>query len=436
MEHLIKEIFLVVPNLGLRVADGQYDLCGPQDEILSPSNWESMIKPGWEITMRMWPNPERPPWEYAGPRAMLQDRHNIGSRGQDEASHGSLSQQEEDDLYDSENPRLREPRAHHRRKPTTEVVGDIIVEERRPRTNSRPPRKYLSYRGYGSDSDEWDEEYTRPKDHKFLYEHSETPQSRELGPHQTGEQISKRYSAESLWARSRSPASVRTPTSVHVEAPRNRKRRPAPGPFIHYSSEEDEDESSFPPEANSEHDRRTRSLSPRSRYEAEKERIRQREFRERDRRERIRREELEARDRAALLARLERQRVRDEERERVTSLEDRERQLEREERRERAGLLERFERQRERDEQGERQERREARLRERLAAEQEAIRQQAFDRKQTRIRKEREDREHLSAARRTQQLLEDRARRLWEEERAHRRATYHTRSSPASRSSF
>ena len=291
MEHLIQEIFLVVPNLGLRVAEGQYDLCGPQDDILSPSNWGSMIEPGWEVTMRMWPNPERPPWEYAGPRAMLQDRHNmlqdrhnIRSGRQDEASHHLVSQQEENDLHDSEPPRLGElkmyrseepttqevggidieeqgqqarsglhrkrlslvsgrsqnsdesegdhdtnvlstrsgkPRlqeriAHHRRKLTTEFFNDsdIIVEERRPRTYARPPRKYLSQRDHGSDSDEWDGEYTTLEDQKVQYEQSEPPQSRDLGPHQTGDQITGRDSEKSLLAKKRFPASVRTPTVV------------------------------------------------------------------------------------------------------------------------------------------------------------------------------------------------------------------------------
>ena len=426
MEHLIKEIFLVVPNLGLRVAEGQYDLCGPKDEILSPSNWGPMIEPGWEITMRMWPNPERPPWEYAGPRAMLQDRHTTRSQRQDEASHRSVSQQEADDSYDLENPRLgelgtyrseelttqhvgdieieeqgpqahselhrkrlnlvsghshdsnewegdhatnfihthsgnpqlREQRAYHRRKPTNELVGDIIVEERHPRTYARPPRKYLNNGDYGSDSDEWDRESNTPKGQRVLYEHSETPQSRELGPHQTGERITRRDSEESLLAKSRSPASVRTRTIVDVKPPeRDRKHRPAPGPFT-YSSEEDEDTSSSPLKAFSEHDRRTRSLSSIRRYEAEKERIRQREFRERERRERNRREAREARDRAAFHERLEQERARVEERERVVSLERQERQREREEsreeRRERAALLKRLERQRERDEERER----------------------------------------------------------------------------------
>ena len=172
--------------------------------------------------------------------------------------------------------------------------------------------------------------------------------------------------------------------------------RPPRGPT--HSSEEDQDESSSPPEAIREHGR-PRSFSEIRRYEAEKERIRQREFNERLRRERNRSREREARDRAALLERLEH--------------EERERQREREERRERAA-----ERQRVRDERA-RQERRQARLRERLAAEQEAIRQRNIDRERDRIQQEREDRERLRDARR---VREEMARRHWEEENARRRA--------------
>ena len=61
MENLIKEAFLYVADLGPRVANGQYDLLGPKDEIIMPSIWELVIQPGWEITMHMWPIPEPPP---------------------------------------------------------------------------------------------------------------------------------------------------------------------------------------------------------------------------------------------------------------------------------------------------------------------------------------------------------------------------------------
>ena len=57
---MIKEAFLHVVELGPQVADGQYDLLGPGDELIMPSIWESVIEPGWEITMHMWPIPEAP----------------------------------------------------------------------------------------------------------------------------------------------------------------------------------------------------------------------------------------------------------------------------------------------------------------------------------------------------------------------------------------
>ena len=60
MEYLIKEAFLHVADLGPHVAAGQYDLLGPKDEIIFPSIWESVIEPGWEITMELWPIPEPP----------------------------------------------------------------------------------------------------------------------------------------------------------------------------------------------------------------------------------------------------------------------------------------------------------------------------------------------------------------------------------------
>ena len=193
MEHLIKETFLLVPNLNLRVADGEYDLFGPQEEILSPSNWESMIEPDWEITMRMWPNPERPPWEDASPMAMLQAGDNFRAGKADERLKRSIPQQEQNVSYRNSEPSLlrgpgayredaspgamlqardnfragregdrlkrsipqreqnapyrnsepllfREPGAYRPEGPATDIVGGIGIRERRPRTlNGLPP---------------------------------------------------------------------------------------------------------------------------------------------------------------------------------------------------------------------------------------------------------------------------------------------------------
>ena len=64
MEYLIKEAFLHVETYGPHVANGEYDLVGPQGEIIMKHVWEIVIQPGWEISMHMWPIPE-PPEEAA-----------------------------------------------------------------------------------------------------------------------------------------------------------------------------------------------------------------------------------------------------------------------------------------------------------------------------------------------------------------------------------
>ncbi|KAG9243615.1 hypothetical protein BJ878DRAFT_110706 [Calycina marina] len=58
MEDLIKQAFMHVDLLGEQVAQGHYDLIGPNGEIILPQVWETMIEPDWSITMHMWPMPE------------------------------------------------------------------------------------------------------------------------------------------------------------------------------------------------------------------------------------------------------------------------------------------------------------------------------------------------------------------------------------------
>lgn len=55
MEYLIKEAFAHVEVIGPHVAEGHYDLLGPQGEIILPHVWETVIEPDWTITMHMWP---------------------------------------------------------------------------------------------------------------------------------------------------------------------------------------------------------------------------------------------------------------------------------------------------------------------------------------------------------------------------------------------
>lgn len=60
MEDIIRQAFLYTRSFGSHVADGHYDLTGPNGDIILPQVWETMIEPGWTITMHMWPISEKP----------------------------------------------------------------------------------------------------------------------------------------------------------------------------------------------------------------------------------------------------------------------------------------------------------------------------------------------------------------------------------------
>lgn len=57
----MKQSFLHVDILGPRVHEGHFDLIGSDGGKLSPQTWERLLQPGDQITMHMWPMPEKPP---------------------------------------------------------------------------------------------------------------------------------------------------------------------------------------------------------------------------------------------------------------------------------------------------------------------------------------------------------------------------------------
>jgi hypothetical protein len=61
MEELIKQAFLHVDVIGPHVHQGHYDLVGPGGQIILPQVWESIVRPGWDVNMQMWPMPEPAP---------------------------------------------------------------------------------------------------------------------------------------------------------------------------------------------------------------------------------------------------------------------------------------------------------------------------------------------------------------------------------------
>ncbi|PYH75819.1 hypothetical protein BO82DRAFT_396610 [Aspergillus uvarum CBS 121591] len=59
MESLLRHAFLH-DALESHVIEGHYDLVGPDQKIILPQDWDTVIEPGWDITMHVWPVPEEP----------------------------------------------------------------------------------------------------------------------------------------------------------------------------------------------------------------------------------------------------------------------------------------------------------------------------------------------------------------------------------------
>jgi hypothetical protein len=55
METLLKNALLPIDTIGPDVLHGRYDLFGPNDELILPAVWNSLIQPGMSIKMVMWP---------------------------------------------------------------------------------------------------------------------------------------------------------------------------------------------------------------------------------------------------------------------------------------------------------------------------------------------------------------------------------------------
>lgn len=79
MEDFINKAFLHIEVLGPHVAEGHYDLVGPNGEIILPEAWDSVIEPNWSVTMHMWPIPEAPKEPDMPPPDMNQKKESQSS---------------------------------------------------------------------------------------------------------------------------------------------------------------------------------------------------------------------------------------------------------------------------------------------------------------------------------------------------------------------
>ena len=54
MENLIKRSFSHVESMNSKIFRGSYDILSPSGEIILPEIWDSVIRPGWVVELRLW----------------------------------------------------------------------------------------------------------------------------------------------------------------------------------------------------------------------------------------------------------------------------------------------------------------------------------------------------------------------------------------------
>lgn len=67
MEALINQAFAHIDDLGPHVRAGHYELEGPEGEQILKNIWDTTVQPGWQVTMKMWPQLENHPTRRSMP---------------------------------------------------------------------------------------------------------------------------------------------------------------------------------------------------------------------------------------------------------------------------------------------------------------------------------------------------------------------------------
>ena len=70
---------------------GHYDLIGPHGEIILPQVWEVTVEPDWQITMILWPPPEKKKSEKGGDGIIQVPTRERSRRGRDHGAHVKVS---------------------------------------------------------------------------------------------------------------------------------------------------------------------------------------------------------------------------------------------------------------------------------------------------------------------------------------------------------
>jgi hypothetical protein len=84
MEELIKDVFPIGEVYGHDIRQGHYDLVNSDGDTILPQIWESMVEPGYSITMHMyWPIPTTPTPAGAQTQVAVRQQNQVAVTPQD-----------------------------------------------------------------------------------------------------------------------------------------------------------------------------------------------------------------------------------------------------------------------------------------------------------------------------------------------------------------
>lgn len=118
MEDLIVQAFDHIDALGPHVREGHYDLEGPEGELILKNIWETTVQPGWQVTMKMWPQLENHPTRPRMPPMPA-----------------NMSPQQQQQWIHMQRARAAAAAAAHRGGPARPMSGHIHM----PAINRQPP---------------------------------------------------------------------------------------------------------------------------------------------------------------------------------------------------------------------------------------------------------------------------------------------------------
>ena len=117
---LIEESFAHIPELDPHVRVSKFDILDPEGRVVLPSVWDEVVRPGWEVSMHMWP--------IESPMAGIDEANNSTNWASVYDGGCTLGSPADEDYWD---PRITRPRDFGKSRDVKKEREEVIVIEPR-----------------------------------------------------------------------------------------------------------------------------------------------------------------------------------------------------------------------------------------------------------------------------------------------------------------